>query len=319
MIDQTQLNTLTGYIQSSQNVVVLFKADATNDELATAVALAESLRGQGREVTIASPRTPSQEVVTQFPGLDQVTTELGNQNLVVGFDYNDQAVDKVSYHMSEDSAKFFLTIKPKKGAQPLDASSVEFSYTGFETDLLVLVGITNLEQLEQLYYGYEDVYKNTATVVLSASPTSVGHLVLTSVGSSSLSELTAEVLHLMNMDISSSAATQLLAAMEQETEGLQSLRATASTFETVARLLRLGARRTRVAAQPKPQKETVVQPVVTAVREEVSQDSKGRQSTEPLLKQAKKSLQRLQATTESPQPKPGSLKYNPSKNSQRTN
>lgn len=304
MIDQTQLNTLTGYIQSSNTVVILFKTDASHDERAVVAALAESLRGQGRDVTIATPRQLSPEVIDQFVGLDQVTTELGNQNLVVSFDYNDQAVDKVSYHLSEDNSKFFLTIKPKKGAQPLDASKVEFSYTGFETDLIILVGITNLEQLEQLYYGYEDVYKNTATITLNATPTSVGHLVLTSVGASSLSEVTVEALTQLNMDISSASATQLLAGIEQETEGLQSLRATATTFEVVARLLRLGARRTRAtrkeAMQPVVQTKTLVQT-----------------AGEPLKKQSKKALERPQITTETPQSKPGSLKYNPSKMSQR--
>ncbi len=326
MIEQTQLNTLSGYIQSSQSVVVFFKAGASQDELACVGALTDALRISGKEVIMASSR--------KIPGLDQVVTELGNQNLCVSFEYNEQAVDKVSYHISEDSTKFFLTIKPKKGAQPLDARTVEYSYTGFETDLIILVGITSLDMLEQLYYGYEDVFKNTATVTLTTSPTSIGHLSLSSVGTSSLSEFAADLLQSLNMDITPNTATELLAGIEQETENLQSLRATATTFEVVARLLRLGARRTRASQpqviQPVP---TVEQPGIIEVEPEFDAETESTDEGEPLAKQKKKPLQRLQVTTKRPQVRQsqqhselgqphqqqrvGSLKYTPSKNQSR--
>ena len=135
----------------SETVVVIVKDQPNLDQLATAATLSLALKGMGKTVHFLTPNPiPSTEATDHISGTEILEHSMGNQNLVVSFEYNEQSVDKVSYHIGEESGKFFLTVKPKKGYPPLESSQVEFTYTGMEADLAFLVGFHDLETLENL-------------------------------------------------------------------------------------------------------------------------------------------------------------------------
>src|SRR3989304_759359 len=154
MITLEQISSLKDYLRTAESVAVIVGPKPTDDQLAVASALYQGLVATGKEIGFYAPRDISQR---QFFALKELRTELGKQNLVVEFDYDESAVDKVSYHIGEESGKFYLTIKPKKGHKPLDSSAVDFSYAGADADLVFLVGVHDLETLDQLYFGYENL------------------------------------------------------------------------------------------------------------------------------------------------------------------
>ena len=240
MIDPEQTSSLKEYLQTAQSIMIVLGPKPTNDQLAMASALYLGISNLEKEVSIYAPKNfPPQS----FSGFKNLSTKLGKQNLVIGFDYDEGAVDKVSYHISEEINKFYLTIKPKKGQKPLDKSKVDFSYAGADADLVFLIGIHDLEALDQLYFGYESLYENAFVVTLHSFKTEVGNIQFDLSGTSSMSESLVDLLEKLEIQLTADAATDLLLGIEGATKNLQSRIVSANTFEVVAKLLRSGARR----------------------------------------------------------------------------
>ncbi len=260
MIDENKVAELKNTLEGAQSVMVVLPTNPNVDELITAAALYHSLLSAGKRARLVAPRVPS--VLSELKNLsqnlipesDHIQTELGNENLTISFDYSEDQVDKVSYHIGEETGKFHLTIKPKPGFAPLNVDTVEFGYTGASADLIFLVNISSLESLEQLYFGYEELYKNAPMVSISLGGTSLGAIQLTPTYHSSLSELMAVTLMQLDMTIDNEVATGLLYGIEQFSQNLTAANTEPETFEVVAKLLRAGARR---LATPSAQ-ETVV-------------------------------------------------------------
>ena len=241
MITPEQISSLKEYLQNAETVMVVVGPKPSDDQLAIASALYQGIGTLGKEVGIYSPKKLSRK---SYVGFKDISTELGKQNLVVELDYIKEAVDKVSYHISEELKKFYLTIKPKKGAKPLDDSTVSFSYAGADADLIILVGVHELEDLEQLYFGYESLYENAFLAVIHSFEPELGNAQFDLSGTSSLSESMVELLSHLDIQLTADMATDLLKGIEKTTNKLQSLSVTAETFDAVASLLRAGARRT---------------------------------------------------------------------------
>ena len=245
MITTDQINTLKDYVKAARTVLVIVGSKPTEDQLSAATSLYLACNRLGKEAGLYAPKEIKQNGLA---GLDEQRQELGKQNLVVEFDYNEEAVDKVSYHISQETNKFYLTIKPKKGAKPLEKSSVEFNYAGADADLIFLVGVHELEDLEQLYFGYEPLFDNAIVVTLHSFQPELGNLQLDLSGTSSFSESLAYLLEELEVELNADMASNLLRGIENVTNNLQSRTANADTFETVAKLLRAGARRQRSSA-----------------------------------------------------------------------
>jgi hypothetical protein len=252
MIALEQISSLKDYLQTAQTALVILGPKPTDDQLSVASAIYLGMTALGKDAGIYAPKQLDSRGIV---GLEDLSTKLGKQNLVVEFDYEETAVDKVSYHISEETNKFYLTIKPKKGEKPLDKSNVELSYAGADADLVFLVGVHDLEALGRLYHGYESLYDNAFVVALHSFKPELGNIQFDLSGASSMSESVVGLLDGLDIELNADMATDLLSGIERMTDSLQSRSATAETFETVARLLRAGARRQRPAENNEDQKQ----------------------------------------------------------------
>ena len=270
MIDQNQINKLAEFFTLNKEALLVFPKTQDQDLLLATLAYYLFLKNlftqevEGlklKSVSLLSPseiknpfsRIPSlKDFLKEGALLSELKNELGKENLVVSFPYNEERVDKVSYHIGEDSQRFYLTIKPRKGVEPLDSKKVEFSYVGSDADLLFLFGVGDLEDLAQLYYGYEDFYQNTAAVTFNNFIPDFGTLNLDISGSTSYCEslfyLLKNLLNIWQMDLfaledADQIATLLLAGINLKTDNFTSLQMKAETFSAIAELLHLGGRR----------------------------------------------------------------------------
>ncbi|PIR58615.1 MAG: hypothetical protein COU69_04645 [Candidatus Pacebacteria bacterium CG10_big_fil_rev_8_21_14_0_10_56_10] len=250
MLNPDTVAQLAKQMADAGTVMVVLRSRPSLDQTAAATALRLSLTASDRQADLVAPEPLVSETADDLIGIDQVKTELGNKHLSISFEYDEQAVDKVSYHIDEDEQRFYLLIKPRRGHRPLDASKVSFAYTGAEADLVFLVGVHSLESLGQLYIEYQDFFTQTTSVVLHRFEPEIGQYKFDSSGMSSLSELTLRLLESLELPIDSQVATNLLAGVEDSTDGFRSATATAETFECVARLMRYGARRLPRRATP---------------------------------------------------------------------
>ena len=240
MLNNELLASLQNILQTAESVMIIFAPHATADVQASTVAMYQLIQSVGKNPRLLTPQKTGQFV---FSELDTAQAELGQENLVVSFPYSLEKVDKVSYHISEELQRFYLTIKPKAGIAPLDTTDVQYTYTGARVDAVITLGISDQQELEQLYFGYEELFASVPIFVITEAGANFGtHLFETS-GHSCMSEAVAQLISQAEYTLSPDAATALLSAIEQQTQLLSSLSCTAETFETVALLLRSGARR----------------------------------------------------------------------------
>lgn len=239
----SQISEVKNLVERASSALIILSPKADFDQQLAASSLYLYLKNMYSQARfeLLSPKKVSNNTIA---GLDQLKTKMGKKNLLVSFDYDESAVGKVSYHIDEDNKKFYLTIKPKKGQKPLDKESVKLDYVGSEADLIFFVGVSSYEELDHLYYGYEDLYENTTNVCISETElTQVGYY-HNPTDFSSYSEAVYAILENWNGGLDSTTATNLLAGIQYHTDNFVSLEADADTFERVAKLIRAGARRT---------------------------------------------------------------------------
>lgn len=241
MLDEQQLSHLKSTLENAQSLLVVVGDESGADEVATALGIHLTMRNAGKDSRIVS--VSKQDILPKnLAGVDQFTTELGNENLTISFDYSEEKVDKVSYHIGEDTQKFYLTIKPKAGQPPLDTNTVEFNYTGATADIIILCGVSDLEELEQLYYGYENLYTDATLVTFGKRKveSSSQHIADSEISNA---QTWVEILQSLSFPISAEAASDFLYGIEVRTHGLTSSNSTPEIFEMVAWLIRAGGKR----------------------------------------------------------------------------
>lgn len=242
MIDESLVERFSSLVSQAEKCVVVFPKNASVDVVAAAVALQQLVSEYASDVNIMSPQVPK---LSKLPGIQRVVTEMGHENLLISFNYSEEQVDKVSYHIGENTEKFYLTIKPKKGHKPLESTSVEYSYVGAGADCIIAVGVGQLEDLEQLYIGYEEVFSGATIISVGtfAPDFSNTHI---PVGTPGFSDAVASLYQIEGRTAAPETATALLAGIEHATRSFADKTLQAEVFERIALLLNSGARRISV-------------------------------------------------------------------------
>jgi nanoRNase/pAp phosphatase (c-di-AMP/oligoRNAs hydrolase) len=242
MISTEQVQQFQEILTNARTISVLIGNQTTDEQVSAASGLALALQNSGKEVQFVGPRQ-AQSLPAYLQENELYSNSLGKQNLVISFDYDESAVENVAYHIGEETGKFYLTVKPRTGHKPLDTSSVEFAYAGAQADLVILVGVSSYDSLEHLYAANEQFFSESMVISLHTYETSIGSIKFDTSGEPGLSVAVAKLVRDTNLSVSESAATNLLAGIEQSTNNFTSLSTTADALELAAWLMRMGARR----------------------------------------------------------------------------
>lgn len=276
-------------IQQAKLPLIILPANASFDQQLAAASLNLALTQAQKKPTLCGVKKVANPTI---PGLDSLTTKLGSSHLLVSFDYSPEVVDKVSYHLDEEQKKFYLTVKPQKGEKPLDKNKVEYEYVGADADLIILFGVNQLDELEQLYLGYEDLYNSANLLCITAGTPSFQCNHIDSSQISSASEVVYHLLSLVEVEMDSDSATNLLAGIQYQTNNFTNYMADANTFEAVAGLLRLGARRKAGGFEKAAEVQSEVEPAAESTQlfegGEQAEKVSEQQTQEPSLVQNQK-------------------------------
>ena len=239
-------------LQTAKQVLVLLPQNPNVDSVASALALYLALVKKGLSATIGC----SSQMTVQFNrlfGVDKIKPRIGNQNLVITFNYPEDSLEKVAYDKDPASQKFHLTIEPKAGMQPLDASQVEYSYTGSNADVIFVIGARSLEDLGELYQQEKALLDNKSKTLVNVSTldknSQFGTVNLYDPTASGCAEIMAAVIKTLELNLEPDMATNLLAGIEAATQNLTQA-GSADTFEAVVELIRLGGQRNHLAVAP---------------------------------------------------------------------
>lgn len=249
MFDQNQLSLLKEKLKTASSFLLLLPSEPDTDSLAAALSLHLSLKQNGKTSQVGCT-SPVKVGDSHLFGIDQVKNNIGSQNLVISFDYQEDAAENVSYDIDEQAKKFNLRIKPKAGAKPLDTQTISYSYTGADADLVFIFGVNSLEELGRLYSEEKSFLDDAQTVSLNltSTPSAFASINLNTNKPTSLSEAMTGLLKATGINLTADAATNLYNQVIAATNNFTNPRITADTFEVAAFLLRSGAQKTT----PKP-------------------------------------------------------------------
>lgn len=240
MFNTQALSSFSELLNQSRRIITVLPTQASDDLLAVAGSLQRSLALSELKSTLTSVDNLAESRLG-IEELTQARQNLGNNDLTISFPYVEGAVDKVSYHISEDNQTFYLVIKPESGIEPLDSSQVVFDRSSVSADLIILLGVNNWDQLEHLYEVNQQFFENTPTACIHSFASSLVPLTISTEQFSSMSEGFLWIAEATGLRLDAQAATYLLSSIERETNHFQSPRVNADTFEAVAKLLRYGA------------------------------------------------------------------------------
>jgi nanoRNase/pAp phosphatase (c-di-AMP/oligoRNAs hydrolase) len=288
MINAEKLTRVNELVQQARSSVIFVRSQPNIDQVLSAFALKTSLEAKGITVEIACADLGnlSNSVDDSFfentgLNLESIHQKIGNKNLTISFPYDEGAVENVSYHISEDSSQFYLTIKPAPGATPLDSQQVEFDYAGLDADIAIIIGVHDWEQLDYLYSTHEKFFADTPIISIHTFQNDLTPLQLDTSSFGSMCEGLVWIIEGIQLNVTPQGATSLLKGVELATDHFRSLSTTADTFESVAKLMRAGARRTVVNKEKTPVANQVIRS---------EQPSRTSDSTSKRLNNAKKNL-----------------------------
>ena len=246
MLESIDLKPLVEAFGSAKSLLIVTPGSANLDTLAAASGLFVALKQADKNVIMGSTGKPVVEQ-SQLVGIDQVAQSFGNRNLVISFDYIQDAIEKVSYNV--EGKKFNLVIQPKEGAKPLDPASVSYAYEGSDAEIIFVVGAKNLAELGNLYLTEKAVFDKAMVVNIDNQPgnSRYGQVNLVDNLAASVSQLVVQLLQTLGVKLVADAAKNLMQGLEAATQRFQHPGVGAETFEAAAQLLRAGASRAGVA------------------------------------------------------------------------
>lgn len=227
-------------INKAKSFLVVLPKNLNLDSAAAALALFLSLKKKNKRVKIGCPVEMTVEYNRLF-GVDKISQEIGSRNLIVSFDYIEDSIEKVSYHVA--NRKFNLVIQPKNGFEPLDSKKVEYNYGGADADIIFIIGTQKLEDLGSIYEQNEKVFNEAETVNIDLNPanTKFGKTNLVLPTQTAMSQIVARIFKKLNLAVDQDIATNIIAGIESATNFLQS-RTTAGIFDTMAWAMRHGGK-----------------------------------------------------------------------------
>ncbi|OGD71016.1 hypothetical protein A3A84_02910 [Candidatus Collierbacteria bacterium RIFCSPLOWO2_01_FULL_50_23] len=240
MFDQNLVSKTKEELTAAKSVAILLPPDPSTDLVAAGLGLYLSLSDAGKQVQIGSGSQIRVENADLF-GVDKIKNSIGNQNLVISFDFKEENLKKVDYDVDENG-KFMLLIQPQPGCSAPDTSTINYSYSGASADLVFILGVNSLEELGKIYAD-EKSFLDGAKIVslnLTAKGSNMTTMAFHNNAASSNAEMVGYLLKAWDINPTADAASNLLTTISTSTNQFNSPKVTADTFEVIAFLMRHG-------------------------------------------------------------------------------
>jgi hypothetical protein len=236
-------------LKDVKSILILLPKDPYFDQVAASLALSLSLKQAGKGVVISCP-SPMLVEFNRLVGVDKITSELGNKNLVISFaDYDSEsAIERVSY--DTEGTRMSIVVIPKAGIAPPSKDQVILSYSGISAEVAILIGgaherhfpaldSKDMGEVKLLHIGIQDLSLPDGKSVISfARP------------ASSISEVVASLIKELS-DLNSDIATDLLMGMYEGSKNFSNQNVTAETFKLASELMQAGGKISSKAELPR--------------------------------------------------------------------
>lgn len=222
-------------ISNSGKILVALPSRPSFDQVASALSFFLSLQQSGKTVFVTCP-TPMTVEFNHLVGIDKITEKVHGTDLIVSFDYPSGQIEKVSYN--DDNGKPNLVIQIKNSAPVLSERQARFSYAGVGADLIITLGIKDINMLPQ---NSDYNVGNIINVDIDPLNSGFGQVNVIDAESSSISEVVLGIISGLGLPLDADTAQNILAGIWGKTNGLSIQKVGADTYEAAAICLRLGA------------------------------------------------------------------------------
>lgn len=281
----SELKTLLG---GAKSVAVLLPQEPSVDAVSSALSLYLALSIQGKQISVVCP-TPMTVEFNRLVGVDKITGNLNSgegKNLVIAFPYEEGSIEKVSYNI--DAGYFNLVIEPREGYPLITPDMLKYSSGGGSIDLIITVGTPSLESLGSVYQNNQNQFneKTVINIDVNSLNQNFGKVNIVDQNFSSVSEFMFSIFSQMGYQPDPDVGTNILAGIVGATNNFTAPSTTPATFETVANLMRIGARMLPpLPANPQPMPNFNRQPAVAQQQPKSNWGTPPRQSVQPIQQQ----------------------------------
>lgn len=235
-------NSFGSIIESAASILILLPKKPYFDQVAAGLALYLALRDK-KDVAISCP-SPMMVGFNRLVGVNKVTQELGNKNLVIKFvDYQAGNIERVSYDI--ENSEFRLTVIPKPGVPSPKKEQARLTYSGVSADTVILIGGANESHFPAStsndLVGAKFVHVGTRALSM---PPEKGIMSFAR-PASSVSEVVASLIKESGLTLDVDIATNLLIGIEEGSNKFSSPEVTADTFQMISDLMKAGGQRLR--------------------------------------------------------------------------
>jgi hypothetical protein len=248
-MDQNPKQQVVERIKSATNILVTVSKDPSVDQLAACIGFTLMLNKFGKHATaVFSGAVPSTlEFLQPEKTLEKNTNSL--QDFIIALDKS--KADKLRYKVEDDVVRIFIT--PYRTS--LSEKDLQFSLGDFNVDVVVALGVTKKEDIDQAIVAHGRILHDATVMALTAGP------VTSDVGSINWHEATASSLSEMLVSISESfqsglldpqMATSFLTGIVAETERFSNTKTSPKVMTMSAQLMAAGANQQLIATKLAP-------------------------------------------------------------------
>lgn len=232
-------------IEKSEKPLLVFTSDLKGDSVASTLALFLLLKKIGKNPEIISNPSLKSSVWNFLPASSEIKTELtGLKKFIISLDLKTAKVGQVKYSLEDQKLNFIIS--PKEGW--FKKEDVTVFDSNFKNDLIITIGLSDLESLGKIYNENIDFFYKTPIINLDchADNEEFGQINVIDINSTAISEtifhLFQEKIDLIDEDV----ATCLLTGIISNTKNFRSANLTPRTLLSTSKLISLGGRREEI-------------------------------------------------------------------------
>lgn len=238
-------------IPPAKNILIALPEQVTPDSLASGLSLYLALKKAGKEVSIVTEATV-QVSHSQFFAIHKVKNtlpETSNGNFILSLEGvvtpegQVPALEKLDWYPEGPNLNLVFHVLPGKEFKPSRVTP-RYAQGPGGMDVVFVLGAVSLEDLGGIYQNHKDTFMRGLLVNIdhNVSNSQYGKVNVVDGSTSSLSEITAQVIQSLGLMIDGDMATNLLAGIYHASSNLTSNKVTPETFMVVGGLMQTGGK-----------------------------------------------------------------------------
>lgn len=265
----TQLTDVKSRLQSTSRMLIVLPQNLNNDNLAAGLSLYLALKSAGKSVDIVSTGTPLVSHSNLF-GLGEVknhTSKAGAGNFVISLDgvvdntgsmQQVPALEKLDWYPEGTKLNLVFHVVPGQRFEPTNITS-RHEQSGY--DLTWVIGCQNLNELGEIFTSNSQYFAQSQVVNIDNNQGNgnYGFANIVDAQASSLSEIIAQILPSLTLNMDSDIASNIIAGVYSATNNLTQ-KINPDTFMVISQAVQVGGTLPNMSQPAQPQEVQQAQP-----------------------------------------------------------